>query len=332
MKELISVIIPVYNMKLYLKRCLDSVVSQTYRNIEIVLVDDGSTDGSTEICDEYANEDSRIKVIHTVNQGVSNARNIGLKKATGDYIGFVDPDDYIDQYMYEDLLRVLIENDCEISICAHCELFEDENTRNIVELSDNCVISADEGVRELIHCNTFKGYLWNKLYKAELFDDIEFPNLTIMEDGYVNYKVFLKSNLIALVNKPLYYYVRHSESVTRTKSVRKLIEIYQFHSLRHDELKDIFDNELSTLNTYRIKSAFSLLIGIRFYKAYNKYSDVYDEAYDFIKHNLPLFDNCDLSRWFKLRITLFLKNWRLMFWVNRLYNLLKYRKYTPELL
>ena len=120
-EPLISIIVPVYNVEKYLSKCIDSIINQTYKNIEIILIDDGSTDSSGAICDKYALVDSRIHVLHIENSGVSNARNVGLNHATGDYIGFVDSDDYIEPNMYELLLEELIADDVDVVQCNHAE-------------------------------------------------------------------------------------------------------------------------------------------------------------------------------------------------------------------
>ena len=125
MNDLISIIVPVYKAEKYLRRCVDSILAQTYQNIEVLLIDDGSPDNSGEICDEYAEKDSRVRVFHKPNGGVSSARNLGLKEAKGDYIGFVDADDYIDKTMYEVLLCNLIKENSDISICSYNQ--EDSN-------------------------------------------------------------------------------------------------------------------------------------------------------------------------------------------------------------
>ena len=146
---LISIIIPVYNVNEYLEKCLCSVCGQTYKNLEIIVVDDGSTDGSGEICDMFAETDSRIKVIHQVNKGQSCARNEGLTIARGEYIGFVDSDDWIDPDMYEFLYHLLVDNDADISVCAH---YIETTTRTKVRYSSGTLtsFSSDEAIRALV--------------------------------------------------------------------------------------------------------------------------------------------------------------------------------------
>ena len=170
----VSVIVPVYNVEKYLKQCLDSIVDQTLEDLEIVLVDDGSVDSSGTICDEYAKKDSRIEVIHKANGGLSDARNVGISKAKGRYIGFVDSDDYIKEDMYEILLNLIKKYDADVSIC---------NLYDVID-GNECIRNKENGIREYSRLDILKevlldkniqSYAWNKLYEKELFDEIKYP-------------------------------------------------------------------------------------------------------------------------------------------------------------
>ena len=162
----ISIIVPIYNIEKYLPRCLESILAQTYKNIEVILVDDGSVDNSGMIADTYARNDQRIIVIHQVNKGVSAARNAGLDLATGDYIGFVDGDDYIEPDMYEILMRIIDEQQVDIAHCGYQMVYPSRidyyyNTREKQKMN------REEGVFELLKGRKIEPGLWNKLYKAE---------------------------------------------------------------------------------------------------------------------------------------------------------------------
>ncbi|WP_322018790.1 glycosyltransferase [Clostridium butyricum] len=149
---LISIIVPIYNMQKYLRKCLDTLIKQTYDKLEIILVDDGSTDSSGVICDEYLLKDNRIKVIHKENAGVSDARNVGIAIAKGEYIGFVDPDDYIELNMYEKLLYLIKNNDCDIAICGY--VIEDENGNSVKNLDKeikNIILNSEKAMKLLIN-------------------------------------------------------------------------------------------------------------------------------------------------------------------------------------
>ena len=168
MSKLISVIVPVYNVEKYLEKCVSSIVNQTYKNLEIMLVDDGSTDSSGKMCDEFAKKDDRIKVIHKPNGGLSDARNSALKIAKGDYIGFVDSDDYIADDMFETLCDLMEDNNSDISIVSFYEIYNNKliGVRDSKELEN---MTKLEAMKELLIDSKIQSYAWNKLFKRELF-------------------------------------------------------------------------------------------------------------------------------------------------------------------
>ena len=165
-EELISVIVPVYNVEKYLEKCIDSIINQTYQNLEIILVDDGSTDGSGKICDEYSRKDNRIKVIHKENGGLSDARNIGIKNANGGLIGFIDSDDYITENMFEVLQKDLRKYNADISSCDIQNVNEAGECLKIIRVSTegqtSKVFEREEALKLLLE-DTIKSYAWNKL-------------------------------------------------------------------------------------------------------------------------------------------------------------------------
>lgn len=212
MSELISIVVPVFNTEKYLEKCLGSICGQTYKNLEIILVDDGSTDKSGAICDEFSMKDNRIIVIHKENKGVSEARNKGLSIARGDFIGFVDSDDWIDCDMYRILHKEIKNNKAEISICGYYEVFDNE-LRSFY--TDKTILyNRCKAMEELVNEHSFKDYLCNKLFRRELFDTVEFPIGRTMEDKAIMYKVFDQSKTIVYLNKILYYYRKHPDSIT----------------------------------------------------------------------------------------------------------------------
>lgn len=220
----ISVIIPVYNVEAYLPQCLDSIINQTYRDLEIILVNDGSTDGSTKICEEYVARDKRIKVIHKENGGLSDARNAGLKIATGDFISFVDSDDLIALNFYDKMLDQLITHHADIVECNFIKFKKETDVKNVA--SSNTAISASYTTElSLISLmnEQLKQVVWNKLYKAEVIDQLEFPVNKINEDEYWTYRVFGKAQKIVKIPDVLYYYRQQAESIMGTKySLRRL--------------------------------------------------------------------------------------------------------------
>lgn len=213
--ETISVIIPIYGVERYLDRCVKSVVNQTFQNLEIILVDDGSIDSCPLICDEWAQKDSRIKVIHKRNGGLSDARNSGLAICTGDYVGFVDSDDYINPKMYEVLYNIICQNHADIAECQFKKtLKENENeTLSEVDLADCDIFSNYDAILELINDGKMKQVVWNKLYKRKVLQDVAFPFGKTNEDEFWTYKVFYNCKSLVSINTPLYYYFQRNCSI-----------------------------------------------------------------------------------------------------------------------
>ena len=223
--ELVSVILPIYNVELYLKKCIESVIMQSYKNMEIILVDDGSTDQSPYICDEYAKMDSRIKVIHKENGGLSDARNVGIQASSGSYIALVDSDDLIAQSFIEELYKCCIKSNAMIAVCAYSK-FSNEDEIIISNNQGNAqIISGRELIKQIYlgQAGKFGFVAWNKLYSRKLFDSIQYPFGRIYEDTFTTYKLFLKSNRIALLNKSLYFYRIRPESIMSARvSLKKI--------------------------------------------------------------------------------------------------------------
>lgn len=228
---LISVIVPVYKVERFLNRCVDSILSQTYENLEVILVDDGSPDCSGKICDEYAAKDSRIRVIHKENGGVSSARNTALDLCTGDYIAFVDSDDYIHPEMYEKMLSALQEHQVDLCVCQWN--YEYANGQQVVDLSkvDPELLGAMtslELARFLFRGSYENGVVvspWNKLYNRELFNDIRFSG-RFQEDDALHTKLLCREFPVFVMGEQLYIYTENPDSLTnqafRADSVRVL--------------------------------------------------------------------------------------------------------------
>ncbi len=223
--ELVSVIVPVYNVEQYLEKCIDSIINQTYKNLEIILIDDGSTDSSGKICDSYAVRDRRINVIHQKNGGLAMVRNIGISAATGEFIMFVDSDDYIDietvQFLYEQSKKYC----ADISICG----FKYADTKSSVW--DGEPVTINEGIVskrdfwEHFYSDTriFYVTLWAKLFRRSVWNGVSLPVGKLHEDEFAVYHLIENANTIAVSKKPLYYYVQSDSSIIRAKfTVRNL--------------------------------------------------------------------------------------------------------------
>lgn len=216
----ISIIIPVYNVEKFLPFCLDSIIKQTYKNLEIILIDDGSTDSSLIICNEYASHDKRIQVIHQENHGLSYSRNRGIEVASSEYISFIDADDIVSSDFCEHLLHLLISNNADIAECKFIKINEsDLPDYTFPNSSDSSfvLLNSIEALNRIHNDNldvcVNSVVVWNKLYKIKLFKDIQFPVGKIHEDEYTTYKLFYKAKKIVSSNKQLYGYVQRKSSI-----------------------------------------------------------------------------------------------------------------------
>ena len=213
--KLVSVIVPVYKVEQYLDRCLKSLVDQSYSNIEIILVDDGSPDKCYQICEKWAQRDNRIKVIHKANGGLSDARNKGLELAKGEYVCFVDSDDYVAKKYIEILYNLMRNNHTDMSAVSLKEVFsmEQEIDENEAYEKITTVFEGKEAIKQLFFNDTFANYAWNKMYKRELFENIRFPVGRKMEDLGTTYKLLLNAKRIAYSTQVLYYYYQREDSI-----------------------------------------------------------------------------------------------------------------------
>lgn len=213
---LISIIVPVYNVEKYLTRCLESIINQTYKTLQIILVDDGSTDRSGLLCDQYAQRDNRIEVIHKKNGGLSDARNAGLDCARGEFIGFVDSDDYIIVDMYEALYDAMQRYDADVACCGRIDIFEAGEARYTKRflLSKEQYFGQKEAIRELCTAKTMDFASWDKLYRAKLYDGLRFPKHKVSEDIPVIYEIFKNSTGIVHIGRAKYCYCHRDDSIT----------------------------------------------------------------------------------------------------------------------
>lgn len=222
-KEKVSIITAVYKAEKFLKRCVDSILSQTYQNIELLLIDDGSPDNCPQMCDEYAKQDSRIKVVHQENGGVSSAWNAGLNHATGDYIAFVDSDDWVEPTYIEKLYETLQQHNADIAIC--CNDVVDDNTsyadKNFLNLAT--FYPSSECLKVFLAKKRWRHAVWAKLYRKDIFNHLRYPeNIKCVEDSYMICDLCRQvKNGIATTDQVLYHYVIQGNSVSRTISEKR---------------------------------------------------------------------------------------------------------------
>lgn len=224
---LISIIVPVYNVEKYLHKCINSILNQTFKEFELILVDDGSTDKSAQICDEYKRKDSRIKVIHKKNGGLSDARNMGLESAVSEYIAFIDSDDFIHPQMFEILYNISLKYDSDISMCDFKRVYENDIYKLRKYKTNNqevLVYTSLEALNQLYSENTVKFVAaWNKLYKRNIFINLKYKNNKIHEDEFIIHELLYRSKKIVYTPVPLYYYLQREGSIMKSKfNVKRL--------------------------------------------------------------------------------------------------------------
>lgn len=226
--ERISVIVPVYNVERFLSRCVDSILAQTYENLEIILVDDGSPDGSGAICDEYAAKDSRVQVIHKANGGLSSARNAGIDAATGDYLAFVDSDDWIEPETYSYLMGLVQKYDVKLAYTGRYDVEEEtgEKTVGLCPPKEE-KIPARDFVGRIFLWDNVDSAAWDKLYHRSLFTNHCYPEGMICEDVPVTYRVILETDFVAVGNRPMYNYYHRKGSITQSRVSEKTFHFSQ---------------------------------------------------------------------------------------------------------
>lgn len=246
MDYVISVIVPIYNVEPYLKRCVDSIRQQSYRNLEIILVNDGTKDRCGIICDEYEKQDDRIKVIHKENGGLSDARNAGIDIATGDFIVFIDSDDFIHHRMCERLLKKLLEANADVAICNIKYTYEGKEAESDVngEIVEVDGLVLDRMGAQYMYFDKQNSVIstvaWNKLYKRSAFDQIRYPKGKIHEDEFTTFKILYHSEKIIYLDEQLYFYFQKNDSIMAQFNEKRfhLFEAYrhrmQFYSDHHE--------------------------------------------------------------------------------------------------
>lgn len=255
---LVTVIVPVYKVEPYLRRCLDSIVNQTYRNLEIILIDDGSPDNCGVICDEYAEIDKRIKVIHKKNGGLSSARNVGLDVFKGEYVSFVDSDDVVSLDMIEYLYDLLSDNNAEISVCLH-EIVRDNHRWISFKNVNNQTVTPKECIKKLLYNDGVDTSACAKLYKASLFNNVRYPQGKLFEDIATTYKLFFNANRIALGNEAKYSYILRNSSIVGSSFNEKKLDLLEMTDEMGRNVLNVYPDLSKAVLRRRVYARFSTL-------------------------------------------------------------------------
>ena len=275
-KDLISIIVPVYKVEKYLDKCVQSIVDQTYENLEIIIIDDSSPDNCPAMCDAWAEKDSRVQVFHIENKGVANSRNFALSKAAGDYIAFADGDDFLEPNMLEILYRNLLVTGADIAVCGYFR--QDESGMQIHDSEKSTsprleAITAEEALRQTALGEYKFGVLWNKLYKKSVLGGVQMPPLVCSEDLVFNYRAFKNAKRVCVSSQKLYHYVLRSGSTTSAE-----FSIGAFDAVSAKQI--VLNGESGTnIEPYAViglaKSCFAVLGGIvRSGKCLDKYDEI----------------------------------------------------------
>lgn len=227
----ISIVVPAYNVEKYIAKCIDSLLVQTYENFEILLVDDGASDQTPEICDRLALKDSRIRVFHKKNGGLSDARNYGIERMTGKFLTFVDGDDYVSEDYLNTLHRMINKrSDVQIAMISGQELSENERPVKVSGVKER-VLSSEQAVKKMLLRDEITHSSWGKLFRSELWSSIRFPVGQNYEDYATTYHVFSLADKIVFSNQPLYYYIQHSNSIMHQTCSEKTLSVLRISDI-----------------------------------------------------------------------------------------------------
>lgn len=258
--SLVSIIIPVYNTAKYLPRCLNSVLNQTYQNLEIIIVDDGSTDNSPEIIKKYAAKDNRIKITHQKNAGLSAARNTGIAKATGKYISFVDSDDEISHNMIKKLFSVLQNNNADISVCSFKEVYSNGKVAHFSQNYPPRIYDTTEALQAMLQEHGFMVSATMKLFPTIYFKNIKFPIGKLHEDLGTTYALIMKAAKVSFIPDELYIYHHHNNSIVSAKNFdHRKFDIITLTDQMCNDIDHKYPELKNITNERRIRARFSIL-------------------------------------------------------------------------
>lgn len=300
MEEKISIIVTIYNVEPYIRKCIDSILAQTHKNFELILVNDGSPDNSLQICNEYAKKDLRVKVVNKVNGGQASARNAGIDVATGDYIGFIDGDDWIEPEMYEVLLSKAVETDSDIVQCAWSKVDVDGTKHYICEPDTIEQYDNIGGLKALFNSagNMLNTSVCCKLFKKEVIGNVRFPLLRACEDDDFVYRVVAISKKITCIGLPLYDYFNREGSISRQKFHPRYFALLHVANTVCEIFKKYFPENYNNARKSLCSKMFYLLYQLNKHTEYENSSALFDDVlrqiqdnYDDFMHNPAMGNN-----------------------------------------
>ena len=303
MKERISVVVPVYNVEQYLEKCVNSIINQTYKNLEIILVDDGATDKSGKLCDELAKLDNRIMVYHKKNGGLSDARNYGVERATGDYIGFVDGDDYIDAEMYEKLYEAIKKENVDVAEC-NLKIIYSDRVELFTEKKYYSVYTKQEYLEEYLKIEKIFGSACVRLIKADIAKKIHFPNGKLYEDTYYAYDLINVADSYVIMEAPYYNYLMRENSITNARFNPRIFDLIEIVDEFHNTVYENYPELEKAADCRKMYAYFSVLNSILLEDEF-KNNSFYPQIVNYFKENyIKLLRNKYITRNRKLSILL----------------------------
>ncbi len=279
MKPKISVVLPIYNVEKYLETCVKAITGQTYQNLEIILVDDGSPDGCPALCDELAKTDERIRVLHKENGGLSDARNAGTQIATGEYITFVDSDDVVTKTYVEYLYSLIEKYGCDMSLCTHTVVFEDGKKIPYGDGTDE-MLDAKECLRRMLYHDVIDTSAWAKLYRTDMAREILYPKGKLFEDIGTTYRFFLASGKIACGYQSQYFYMQRQNSIVSGKFNPHKLDLLEMTDKMAEDVEKVYPDLAQAILRRRVYARFSTLNQMLDADGYRKERD---EIISFIK-------------------------------------------------
>lgn len=279
MKPKISVVLPIYKVEKYLETCVKAMTGQTYQNLEIILVDDGSPDGCPALCDELAKTDERIRVLHKENGGLSDARNAGTQIATGEYITFVDSDDVVTDTYVEYLYSLIEKYGCDMSVCTHTVVFEDGKKIPYGDGTDE-MLDAKECLRRMLYHDVIDTSAWAKLYRTDMAREILYPKGKLFEDIGTTYRFFLASGKIACGYQSQYFYMQRQNSIVSGKFNPHKLDLLEMTDKMAEDVEKVYPDLAQAILRRRVYARFSTLNQMLDVDGYRKERD---EIISFIK-------------------------------------------------
>ncbi|MHC4039521.1 glycosyltransferase family 2 protein [Streptococcus sp. KHUD_017] len=288
---LISVIVPVYNVAQYLEKSIASIQQQTYQNLEIILVDDGATDESGRLCEQIAEQDERVLVYHKENEGLSQARNDGLKQAHGDYVIFIDSDDYIHSEMIASLYQQLVKEDADVSSCGVMNVYANSESPQTENQDDYFVCDTETFLREYLIGEKIPGTICNKLIKKEVAAQLTFPKGLIYEDAYYHFDLIKVAKKYVVNTNPYYYYFHRGDSITTKPYAEKDLAYIDIYQKFYTEVVKEYPN-LTEVAFFRLAYAhFFILDKMLLDDNFKEFKD-YPRIYGYLKkHAFAIFKN-----------------------------------------